>query len=123
MSVLQEALSRANARKDCLWAGQTCHLDEHGVALMLSGCDLDPCDLAGYMDAASAAFLVQWASGEDLEQVVQGILVEGLLMGIMADRVYHERAARGYTKPPEPSIVEVATTLWNLVLGRLKDMR
>lgn len=120
MSVLLEAMGRANARKDAVMEGDVAVLGFDVFLLVLSGLDIDPADLAGYMDAATGAFIAEWAMGCDKETAIHGLLAEGLLMGSMLHRVQTERD--NDTPEPEPSITETAKTLASQVMVRAQQL-
>lgn len=119
MSVLLEALARSNERKEAIWGGKTATLGDDGLLLMMSGCDLDPADLAGYLDITVASFAIEMAAGIGHKAVMYGLLAEGLLMGRMIEAVNRDRKDWvNVHVESEPSICETAKQLASLCLLR-----
>ena len=125
MSVLLEALHRANQRKMAVTGTEDAAFTYDHFCMMVSGFDLDPADLAGYTDVAAAAFIFELQQDAyDLDVIVRGILAEGLLMGLMIARVHDEAEAEPEraTEPTAPSISATAKTLASLLLMRAQQL-
>lgn len=128
MSVLLEAIDRAEDRKTALVAEgdeneETLSMPFQALLLFLSGADLDPSELHTYMEAIVTAYLCDVAMKKHIDVIFRGILTEGLVTGMMIERVAREQALDTDAEPiAHPTITGTAKTLAGLLLVRAQQV-